>query len=46
LLGPITQCGTNAFCGDCCRPALDVGVAPIHELDFSNVGTPPFRLSR
>jgi hypothetical protein len=46
LLGSITQCGPNEFCGDCCRAAPDVGVAPIHEVDFSNVGTPPFRLSR
>jgi hypothetical protein len=46
LLGPIRQCGFNAFCGDCCRPAPAVGVAPIHEVDFSSVGTPPFRLSR
>ena len=46
LLGPITQCGPSAFCGDCCRPAPDVGVAPLHEIDFSKIGTPPFRLSR
>jgi hypothetical protein len=46
LLGSITQCGFDAFCGDCCRPVLDVGVAPVHEIDFGNVGTPPFRLSR
>ena len=46
LVGPITACGFNGFCGDCCSPARDVGVAPVHEVDFASVGTPPFRLSR
>jgi len=46
LLGPVTQCGFNSFCGDCCRPSQDIGVSPIHEVDFASVGTPPFRLSR
>ena len=46
LLGPIQSCGFNAFCGNCCRPAQDVGVAPVHEIDFGSIGTPPFRLSR
>jgi hypothetical protein len=45
LLGSVTQCG-GGFCADCCLPALDVGVAPVHEMDMSHVGTPPFRLSR
>ena len=45
LLGPVTAC-FNGFCADCCRPAPDVGVAPVHEVDLSSVGTPPFRLSR
>jgi hypothetical protein len=48
LLGPITLCGPGSsfFCGDCCRLDLNVGVAPIHTLDASQFGTPPFRLSR
>ena len=46
LLGPVTQCSGPFFCGDCCRPIQDVGAAPIHEVDFGSVGTPPFRLSR
>ena len=46
LLGSVRQCGFNSFCADCCRPSQDVGVAPVHEIDFSNMGTPPFRLSR
>jgi hypothetical protein len=28
----------RAFCGDCCRPASDVGVAPVHEIDFEPRG--------
>jgi hypothetical protein len=46
LLGPITTCGSFCFRGDCCRPFQDVGAAPIHEVEFDSVGTPPFRLSR
>ena len=45
LLGPVQPCGSS-FCVDCCRAARNVGVAPMHEIDFSNVGMPPFRLSR
>jgi hypothetical protein len=46
LLGPVTQCGFNGFCADCCLPARNVGAAPVHEIDLSAVGTPPFQLSR
>jgi hypothetical protein len=46
LLGSVTPCSGSFFCGECCRPFPNVGAAPIHELDFGNVGTPPFRLSR
>ena len=49
LLGPITECGSPQFpyfCGQCCQPYQDVGVAPVHTVDLSSIGTPPFRLAR
>ena len=46
LLDAVTQCGFNSFCASCCLFTPGVGVAPIHEIDFTSVGTPPFRLTR
>lgn len=49
LLGPVTNCGSPQFpffCAQCCSLRRGVGVAPVHEVDLSTVGTPPFRLSR
>ena len=34
------------FCGQCCVAQSDVGVAPLHKVNLSGVGTPPFRLGR
>jgi hypothetical protein len=48
LVGPITLCspGSPFYCGECCRAAQNVGVAPLHTFDASGFGTPPFRLAR
>jgi hypothetical protein len=48
LIGPVAPCspGSTFYCGRCCQLERGVGVAPLHTLDMSTVGTPPFRLSR
>src|SRR5262245_4943180 len=49
LLTPVIDCGYPQFphfCAQCCLPKSDVGVAPVHQVDLSGVGTPPFRLGR
>lgn len=46
LVGPAVLCKRVLYCAPCCRLERSVGVAPVHTLDASLVGTPPFRLSR
>ena len=49
LLTPAIDCGSPQFprfCAQCCFLRRSVGVAPVHEVDLSTVGTPPFRLGR
>jgi hypothetical protein len=46
VIGSIGSCGPSSFCGQCCQLDQNVGVAPIHTVDMSSVGTPPFRLGR
>jgi hypothetical protein len=48
LLAPIVTCGTGAksYCAPCCSLVPDVATSPVHGIDASVFGTPPFRLSR
>ena len=50
LLGPVTSCGSPPqfpnFCADCCALIRNLGVAPLHQVDLSAIGTPPFHLAR
>jgi len=38
--------GSGLLCADCCQGARPAGAIPVHIVDASLVGTPPFRLSR
>ena len=38
--------GSSVLCGQCCRSAPNITVLPLHFIDASLVGTPPFRLAR
>ncbi len=48
LLSPAVSCGNGSplFCAQCCAFGHSVGVAPVHQVDFSTIWTPPFRLGR
>ena len=48
IVGPVTPCSPSStfFCGQCCALEEGIGVAPLHTLDMSTIGTPPFRMSR
>jgi hypothetical protein len=40
------QCKRGLFCADCCIPAANRSLVPVHRFDASLLGTPQFRLSR
>jgi hypothetical protein len=48
LLTPVAPCSfsPSSFCAQCCELEHNAGVAPIHSVDLSGVGVPPFRLAR